>query len=192
MKESLKFNNEAKISHEGLNDLRTETHNRAAEVIKNRVEKESSLAEKSEAEAREQLEKVIEKSEAEEVKQEKKKQPAKAERLITKEDRKDSFKKTMETVQSQLPKSSRTFSKVIHNPTIEKVSEVTGRTVARPNAILSGSVAAFVLTLAIYTLAKINGYPLSGFETIAAFTIGWLAGMLFDYIRIGVKGGSSS
>ena len=184
MKESLKFNNEAKISHEGLNDLRTETHNRAAEVIKNRVEKESSLAEKSEAEAREQLEKVIEKSEAEEVKQEKKKQPAKAERLITKEDRKDSFKK--------LPKSSRTFSKVIHNPTIEKVSEVTGRTVARPNAILSGSVAAFVLTLAIYTLAKINGYPLSGFETIAAFTIGWLAGMLFDYIRIGVKGGSSS
>ena len=56
MKESLKFNNEAKISHEALNDLRTETHNRAAEVIKNRVEKESSLAEKSEAEAREQLE----------------------------------------------------------------------------------------------------------------------------------------
>ena len=177
MKESLKFNNEAKTSHEGLNDLRAETHDRAAEVIKNRVEKESSPAEKSEAE---------------EVKQEKKKQPAKAERLITKEDRKDSFKKTMETVQSQLPKSSRTFSKVIHNPTIEKVSEVTGRTVARPNAILSGSVAAFVLTLAIYTLAKINGYPLSGFETIAAFTIGWLAGMLFDYIRIGVKGGSSS
>lgn len=191
MKESLKFNNEAKTSHEDLNDLRAETHDRAAEVIKNRVENESSPAEKSEAEAREQLEKVIEKSEAEEVKQEKK-QPTKAERLITKEDRKDSFKKTMETVQSQLPKSSRTFSKVIHNPTIEKVSEVTGKTVARPNAILSGSVAAFVLTLAIYTLAKINGYPLSGFETIAAFTIGWLTGMLFDYIRIGVKGGSSS
>lgn len=191
MKESLKFNNEAKTSHEDLNDLRAETHDRAAEVIKNRVENESSPAEKSEAEAREQLERVIEKSEAEEVKQEKK-QPTKAERLITKEDRKDSFKKTMETVQSQLPKSSRTFSKVIHNPTIEKVSEVTGKTVARPNAILSGSVAAFVLTLAIYTLAKINGYPLSGFETIAAFTIGWLTGMLFDYIRIGVKGGSSS
>ena len=191
MKESLKFNNEAKTSHEDLNDLRAETHDRAAEVIKNRVENESSPAEKSEAEAREQLEKVIEKSEAEEVKQEKK-QPTKAERLITQEDRKDSFKKTMETVQSQLPKSSRTFSKVIHNPTIEKVSEVTGKTVARPNAILSGSVAAFVLTLAIYTLAKINGYPLSGFETIAAFTIGWLTGMLFDYIRIGVKGGSSS
>ena len=97
----------------------------------------------------------------------------------------------METVQSQLPKSSRAFSKVIHNPTVEKVSEVTGRTVARPNAILSGSMAAFVLTLAIYTLAKINGYPLSGFETIATFIIGWLAGMLFDYIRIGIKGGNS-
>ena len=191
MKESLKFNNEARTSHEDLSDLRAETHDRAAEVIKNRAENESSPAEKSEAEAREQLEKVIEKSEAEEVKQEKKKQPAKTERLITKEDRKDSFKKTMETVQSQLPKSSRAFSKVIHNPTVEKVSEVTGRTVARPNAILSGSMAAFVLTLAIYTLAKINGYPLSGFETIATFIIGWLAGMLFDYIRIGIKGGNS-
>lgn len=191
MKESLKFNNEARTSHEDLSDLRAETHDRAAEVIKNRAENESSPAEKSEAEAREQLEKVIEKSEAEEVKPEKKKQPAKTERLITKEDRKDSFKKTMETVQSQLPKSSRAFSRVIHNPTVERVSEVTGRTVARPNAILSGSVAAFILTLAIYTLAKINGYPLSGFETIAAFIIGWLAGMLFDYIRIGIKGGNS-
>ena len=92
MKESLKFNNEARTSHEDLSDLRAETHDRAAEVIKNRAENESSPAEKSEAEAREQLEKVIEKSEAEEVKQEKKKQPAKTERLITKEDRKDSFK----------------------------------------------------------------------------------------------------
>lgn len=191
MKESLKFNNEAKTSHEGLSELRAETQDRAAEAIKNRVENEGSPAEKSEDEAREQLEKVIEKAESEEIKQEKKKQPAKAERIITKEDRKDSFKKTMETVQSQLPKSSRTFSKVIHNPTVEKVSEVTGKTIARPNAILSGSVAAFVLTLAIYTLAKINGYPLSGFETIAAFIIGWIAGMLFDYIRIGIKGSSS-
>lgn len=189
MKESLKFNNEAKTSHEGLSELRAETQDRAAETIKNRVENESSPAEKSEAEAREQLEKVIEKAESEEVKQEKR-QPVKAERIITREDRKDSFKKTMETVQSQLPKSSRTFSKVIHNPTVEKVSEVTGKTIARPNAILSGSVAAFVLTLAIYTLAKINGYPLSGFETIAAFIIGWIAGMLFDYIRIGIKGSS--
>ena len=98
MKESLKFNNEAKTSHEGLSELQAEMQDRVAETIKNRVENESSPAEKSEAEAREQLEKVIEKSEAEEVKQEKKKQPAKAERLITKEDRKDSFKKTMETV----------------------------------------------------------------------------------------------
>ena len=98
------------------------------------------------------------------------------------------FDKTMTAVQSQLSPSSRAFSKVIHNPAIEKASEVTGNTVARPNALLSGAVAAFVLTLAIYLIARFNGYPLSGAESIAAFALGWLCGLAFDFVRIMMLG----
>ena len=98
------------------------------------------------------------------------------------------FDKTMAAVQSQLSPSSRAFSKVIHNPAIEKASEVTGNTVARPNALLSGAIAAFVLTLAIYLIARFNGYPLSGAESIAAFALGWLCGLAFDFVRMMMLG----
>ena len=98
------------------------------------------------------------------------------------------FDKTMAAVQSQLSPSSRAFSKVIHNPAIEKASEVTGSTVARPNALLSGAIAAFALTLAIYLIARFNGYPLSGAESIAAFALGWLCGLAFDFVRMMMLG----
>ncbi len=101
---------------------------------------------------------------------------------------KANFKATMKDTQSHMSVPSRTFSKVIHNKTVEKTSEVVGSTVARPNAILAGSLSAFVFTLVIYLVAKYYGYPLSGFETIAAFAIGWIVGLLIDYLRIMITG----
>lgn len=94
------------------------------------------------------------------------------------------FDETMQTLQSQMSSSSRAFSKVIHNPAVEKASEAVGETVARPNAILSGAIAAFLFTLGIYLIARFNGYPLSGAESIAAFAIGWLCGLGFDFVRM--------
>ena len=87
-----------------------------------------------------------------------------------------------------MPPTSRAFSRVIHNKAVEKTSEAVGATVARPNAILSGAVIAFLLTLAVYIVASRNGYPLSGFESIAAFIIGWAVGNLFDYLRVMITG----
>lgn len=101
---------------------------------------------------------------------------------------KASYKKTMKETQAHMKPAERTFSKVIHNPAVEKTSEAVGSTVARPNAILAGSVSAFLLTLGVYVLAKYYGYPLSGFETIAAFVLGWAIGLLFDYLRVMITG----
>lgn len=110
---------------------------------------------------------------------------------ISKKQKADSFKRTMKQVQSELPAPKRIFSKVIHNKTIEKVSDVAGSTVARPNAVLSGAVSAFILTLAVYIVAKTIGYRLSGFETIAAFIVGWTIGIIYDYLRILITGKKS-
>lgn len=98
------------------------------------------------------------------------------------------YQQTMQNIQEEMSPTSRTFSKIIHNPAVERVSEVVGSTVARPNAILSGSLVAFLLVLAVYSLAKYMGFSLSGFETIAAFIVGWLLGILFDLIRGMIKG----
>lgn len=107
---------------------------------------------------------------------------------ISKRDRDISFKHTMKEVQAGMKPASRTFSKVIHTKPIEKTSDIVGATVARPNAILSGAIAAFIVTFGVYLIAKNFGYPLSGFESIGAFIIGWVLGILFDYIKVMVTG----
>jgi len=110
---------------------------------------------------------------------------------ISKKEKTASFKKHMAQVQAELPPTQRAFSKLIHSPVVEKTSEVVGGTIARPNAILSGAIVAFVLVLAVYLVAKHYGYVLSGFETIGAFIVGWVLGVLYDYIRALVTGKSS-
>lgn len=109
-------------------------------------------------------------------------------RPATKREREASYERTMDEVRSQLSAPSRVFSNVIHNPVIEKVSDAIGGTVARPNAILSGAVFAFLFTLVAYVVARIYGYPLSGAETLASFGLGWVLGLVFDYVRLLVFG----
>jgi hypothetical protein len=98
-------------------------------------------------------------------------------------ERDKSYKQTLSDIQSQMSGPSRSFSKIIHNKTVEKVSDVVGSTIARPNAVLAGAICAFVVVLGLYVHARYSGYALRGSETIAAFVIGWLLGMLFDLLR---------
>lgn len=105
-----------------------------------------------------------------------------------KSERAASYKRTMAHIQSEMSAPSRAFSKVIHNKAVEKTSEVAGATIARPNAILAGSIFAFIFTLATYLIAKHYGYQLSGFETIGSFVLGWVVGLLFDFFRVMITG----
>lgn len=107
---------------------------------------------------------------------------------LTKKQLDQEFNRTMKYVQDEMSPAQRAFSRLIHNKTVEKTSELLGVTIARPNALLAGSIGAFTLTLAIYIFAKTAGYTLSGFEPIAAFLIGWTVGFLYDYFRIMITG----
>lgn len=165
-----------------------EIADRQHEVIREKFEKspEKSPEKDVEASTREAVEKAT-KLEKEPKAKEK---PARQERkkVATKKQRATSYKKTMTRVQSEMSLPSRTFSKFIHNKPVEKTSEFVGATIARPNAILAGSVTAFIFTLVIFLVARYYGYPLSGFETIAGFILGWIVGILFDYLRLMITG----
>lgn len=119
-------------------------------------------------------------------------QPSPAERRkdgpISKTTKDNSFKATMSEVQGQMSVPSRAFSKIIHNKAVEKVSDVGASTIARPNAILSGAICAFILTLGVYMVAKTYGFPLRGFETIGAFILGWIIGIVYDFLKVMVTG----
>lgn len=109
-------------------------------------------------------------------------------RPISRREKEASFTKTMTEVQSQMSSPSRAFSKIIHNPVVERTSDFVGGTLARPNAVLTGAIFAFLFTLGVYLIARSYGYSLSGSETIASFALGWIIGIAFDYVRLLILG----
>jgi hypothetical protein len=116
-------------------------------------------------------------------------QPASSHRKqITQPERKASYKKTMYEIRTHMSPAQKAFSRFIHIPVVEKTSDAIGKTVARPNAILAGSFAAFILVAVVYVVARTLGYRLSGTETIAAFVAGWLIGVAYDFIKVMVTG----
>ena len=179
-----------------------ERHDRNPEELENAgLERRAELETKHEAAAERTQERdvetlsqeAIEKAAAleKEAKSKQERSPAEKRKdipLSRKAQEKLNFNRTMSEARSHMSAPSRAFSKVIHVPVVEKTSEVVGSTVARPNAILAGSLAAFIFTLGLYLIAKYYGYPLSGFETIGAFILGWVIGIMFDYLRVMVTG----
>lgn len=161
------------------------------EKIREKLEREKDTPEHSAEDARQE---ALEAAKSVEKQERKEKSPTK-ERAprgpLSKKQREASFKQTMSQVQQEMSAPSRVFSKVIHNKSVEKVSNVVGATIARPNAILAGSLTAFIFTLSVFLIARHYGYPLSGTESIASFAIGWMAGLLFDYLRLEFTGGRS-
>jgi hypothetical protein len=149
-------------------------------------------AEKSEAKARaEALEKAIsvERGGAEKKGKEASRAPANRRHgVVSKKEQNASYKRHMKHLQAEMPAAQRAFSKIIHNPVVEKTSEVVGSTIARPNAVLAGAFVAFVAVLGVYLTAKHFGYALSGFETIGAFIVGWVLGIVYDYLRVLITG----
>jgi hypothetical protein len=148
-------------AHENVDEIRHEALERATSTEKRKVDEEDHLS-----------------------------SPAERRRSgpISRQEREASFKSTMNEVQNQMSGPSRIFSRVIHNKAIEKASDITADTIARPNAMLSGSIFAFILTLGVYITARNMGYPLSGFESIGAFVLGWTIGIIYDFLKVMVTG----
>ncbi|HCR55846.1 TPA: hypothetical protein DIV49_02640 [Candidatus Saccharibacteria bacterium] len=186
-KEKLQQAHEVESNNAELEKVAAEEHDRLNEKLEQRAETEASISkEQLENEARASAERHAEKQEKAEASPAEKRKPKPLPR--SKSNLEANFKLTLNDAQKHMSAPSKAFSKVIHNKAVERTSDVVGATVARPNAVLAGSLSAFLFTLAIYLLARRNGYPLSGTETIAAFIVGWLVGNLFDYLRLMITG----
>lgn len=170
---------------------------RSAELVKNRAEKGVERSPEAQAEAVEKArveankEALMSKERGGGEKKRGGEPTATAIKKVTKKQKDIAYKQTLKGVRSQMNAPERTFSKVIHSPVVERTSEVVGNTIARPNSILAGSFTAFIVVSIVYLIAKKYGYALSGFETIGAFAVGWLLGVLFDYLRAMITGGRS-
>jgi hypothetical protein len=99
---------------------------------------------------------------------------------ILKLDHRSNFDHTIRSVQRRLSPASRTFSRVIHAPAVERTSEVLEKTIARPS-VLTGSAWTALLVGAIFYLTAYHfGYMLSGSELLFSFVVGALIGILLE------------
>lgn len=97
------------------------------------------------------------------------------------------YRATMRRVEGKLPAYQRQFSRVINNDTVDKVSNIASKTVARPSGLLGGGVVAFLALLVVTFYASRYGWEVSGSEFIVFVMLGWAAGItaegLFKLIR---------
>lgn len=166
----------------------SELERSAGEVERSAAEQLERRAEQATGQRHEKLDdarhEALEQAEARQTAETEKPAAPETPRQITKDDRAASYQKTMKKMQSELPPASRAFSKVIHNPAVEKASEAIGSTVARPNLIIAGALGA-ISSVVVYFIARHYGYVLSGSETIILFGCGWVIGAIIEYARVG-------
>lgn len=166
-----------------------EEHDKQAERLREQLEQ----AERSHNERASEQEVLVEAKELAEkqTKEQERVTPIPAERRrgpISKKQLNNSFASQMSQARQHMNPAEKTFSRFIHSRPIEVVSDFIGSTIARPNALLSGSITAFVAVTILYFTANHFGFRLSGFESIGAFIIGWIIGALYDYVAVAFRG----
>lgn len=105
----------------------------------------------------------------------------------TKAIKKDAYKQVLKKAQKNLSKPEKTFSKVIHNPTIEKISDVGAKTVARPSGILFGGIGAFVGSLLLVIISKRSGFSYNYLIFVLIFVCGYFIGLIAELFYRSVK-----
>jgi cation transport ATPase len=101
---------------------------------------------------------------------------------ITKSVKRGVYKHTMKNVQTHLKPSERRFSKIVHNETVETLSELGASTVARPNAILGGGIAMVFGGLALLLTARYFGFTIPMSSLIALYVVGFVLLLVVDII----------
>lgn len=92
------------------------------------------------------------------------------------------YNQTLASVRNKLSKPEKTLSKIVHKPSVEKVSDAMSATVVRPSGVLFGGVFSFIGSLLSYFLAKKLGGELR-YSVFAAFFVGgFILGLLVELL----------
>ncbi len=90
------------------------------------------------------------------------------------------YRRTLQSVRKDLKPTERVLSKVIHNQTVDAVSEVAGKTIARPSGFLTGAIFAFVGSSVYLWLTKHYGYQYNFLFFVMLFAAGFGIGLLVE------------
>lgn len=91
-------------------------------------------------------------------------------------------RQTINSVQKQLSPPERTFSKFVHNPAVESISEAAGKTVARPTGLLWGGIFSVIGSLAVIIITRFYGYEYNYVIGLACFAGGFFIGLIIELL----------
>jgi hypothetical protein len=95
---------------------------------------------------------------------------------------------TLSKVRRQLPARDRAFSKVIHQETIDKLSDITGKTVARPVSFMFGGFFGLVGSSVVLYLSRHYGFKYNYITFIVFFiagmVLGWIVELLYRLMHL--------
>lgn len=92
------------------------------------------------------------------------------------------YKQSIYEIRQHLGKSQMIISNFIHRPVVEKVSDITAKTIARPSLTLGAASFAFMGGGFLYAAARYYGFALSGSEFLAAGALGAILGLFSEGI----------
>jgi hypothetical protein len=90
----------------------------------------------------------------------------------------------LKQVRQHLPLPEKAFSRVIHQPIVDSISETAGKTIARPSGLLSGGIFAFIGSGTFLYIAKHYGYRYNFFLWAMFFVGGFIVGLLIEGLLI--------
>ncbi len=171
---------------------RTAEHSKRNEALKQSVEHQASaeVHKQSSAErqhsvevAREQL-KVAERESQPTDREHRSEQPAERgePKVVSRRERDAVFQSTMQQVRHQLTPAQRTFSRLVHAKPVEATSELLEETVFRTSFLWGGVIGGLIFGGALYLVARVQGFELSGSEFIIGLVLGGLIGFLIEKI----------
>lgn len=94
--------------------------------------------------------------------------------------RKDAYAQSLKRIRSHLNAPERAFSKVVHQPVVDKTSEGLAKTVARPSGLLGAGLVAFLGSSILIYMAKHYGFRYNFTTFFLLLTVGFAAGIIFE------------
>ncbi len=174
----------------GRAEVQETSHPFTPEDLKNKVELESSPEENPAAQIAEARQEVIKESASKEklldkMETEQKTDNEPSVRSVNKELLKNNFGKEISHIRKKMNSSDRVGSKIIHQPLIRSLSEVSSKTLTRPSGLLGGGIVAFLGTGTYLYFTKHIGLKYNYTIFLLLLVGGFIIGLLIEaFIRI--------
>src|SRR5665213_1678621 len=100
--------------------------------------------------------------------------------LVSADLKKSTFHKEIKHIRRKLTPNERVMSRLIHQPFIRTVSEVSSKTISRPSGLLGGGVVAFLGTSGYLYLTKDIGIKYNYTVFLVLLVLGFIVGLVLE------------